>query len=122
MCGKIMGDTMSQLTLWLLPSQAGRSNYFHPLSFAYFANGAHDNEDELEPGIVPPGSASTCDRDNSYPAPMYYKNGVYLGKYSTLPIFDDGNSTIPIEISQNKELADDGFGLDHYEPKLFPLW
>jgi hypothetical protein len=119
MCGEIMDDTMSQLTRWLLPSQADRSNYYHPLGFAYFADGAHDDKNELEPSIVPPGSESKCDGDDSCPAPMYYENGVYLGKYSNLPIFDDGNSTIPIEISQNEELAGDDFGLDHYEPKFF---
>jgi hypothetical protein len=107
-----MDEMISRLTLvWLLPFQADRSNYFHPLGFAYYADGAHDDKDELEPGIVPPGSASECGGDDSCPAPMYYENGVYLGKYSNLPT--------PNDISQNEELEDDDFGLDHYEPKFF---
>jgi hypothetical protein len=45
---------------------------------------------------------------------MYFENGAYLGKYSNLP----GNETV-VEIQQSEELADDDFGLDHYEPKFF---
>jgi hypothetical protein len=86
--------------------QRDRTNWYHPLGFAYFPDGAHDGKDELEPGIVPPGSASTCGEDMSCPAPMYLRNGGYLGDYSNL------NST---EKTQNKT----DFGLDHYEPLFF---
>jgi hypothetical protein len=107
----------AKLTHALSHPQADRSNYFHPLGFAYFADGAHDEKDELEPGIVPPGSSSTCGEDNSCPAPMYFIDGEYQGKYSNLPVDEAANQTV--EISRQGELADDDFGLDSYEPKFF---
>jgi len=73
---------------------------------AYYPDGAHAGVDELEPGIAPPGSASSCATNNSCPAPMYIKNGNYLGEYSNneliAPVADSGN-----------------FGLDDYEPEFF---
>ena len=52
--------------------QADRTNYyFHPLGFAYFPDGDHAGADELEPGIVPPGSSSDCATNMTCPAPMY---------------------------------------------------
>jgi len=83
------------------------TNYMHPLGFAYFPDGAHAELDELEPGIVPPGSSSTCAEDLSCPAPMYMLNGAPIGEYSNNPI--TGNVTT--------SLAD--FGLDAYEPDFF---
>jgi len=69
--------------------QADSSNWMHPLGFAYEADGAHTGVDELEPGIPPPDSGSTCGADNSCPAPMYSVNGEYVGDYSNNPaIFD----------------------------------
>jgi hypothetical protein len=93
--------------------QADRSNYYHPLGFAYFADGAHADVDELEPGIAPPGSDSTCGTDMSCPAPMYLKNEEYLGTYS------NDASVSPITTGE------DNFGLDDYEPLFFhplPEW
>lgn len=48
-------------------SQAHRSNYYHPIGFAYFADGAHDDVDELEPGIAPYGTSSDCAQTLSCP-------------------------------------------------------
>ena len=54
---------------------------YHPLGFAYYPDGALAGVDELEPGIVPPGSSSTCDGSMSCPAPMYFIDDEYLGTY-----------------------------------------
>jgi len=86
--------------------QQDESNYYHPLGLAYYPDGAHADVDELEPGIAPPGSASSCADNNSCPAPMYIKNGNYLGEYSNNELI------APIADSEN-------FGLDDYEPEFF---
>jgi hypothetical protein len=85
------------------------SNYYHPMGFAYYADGAHADEPELEPSVS--GGDSPCTSSNSCPAPMYYKNGEYLGAYSNLP--------------DETHVYDDDFGLDAYEPEFFypmPQW
>lgn len=92
-------------------NQEDRSNYMHPLGFAYFPDGAHADVDELEPGIVPPGSNSLCGDTHTCPAPMYYMDGTYLGTYSPSALL--------------KSDAQENFGLDDYEPKFFhpiPQW
>lgn len=59
--------------------QEGQTNWMHPLGFAYFPDGAHEEVDELEPGIPPPGAADqSCADDNSCPAPMYFVGGEYV--------------------------------------------
>lgn len=88
----------------LIGIQADRTNYYHPLGFAYFPDGAHAEKDELEPSIVPPGSNSTCGETETCPAPKYYQDGVYLG---------DWMHPDPAVTSTGD------FGLDHYEPKFF---
>ena len=93
--------------------QADRSNYYHPLGFAYYPDGAHADVDELEPGIVPPGSNSACAETLSCHAPMYLEAGRYLGTYS------NDENTAPLSEGE------DNFGLDDYEPKFFhplPDW
>ena len=83
------------------------------MGFAYYADGAHDDKDELEPGVAPYGTNSTCAKTLTCPAPMYFKNGTYLGKYSNIP--EIANVTKGIE----------NFGLDFYEPRFFhslPDW
>jgi hypothetical protein len=87
--------------------QSNVFNYFHPLGFAYFADGAHDEKDELEPGIAPPGTNSSCAETLSCDAPMYFVNGSYLGTYSNIPEI--------LEVTQ----GEDNFGLDDYEPRFF---
>ena len=59
-----------------------RSNYYHPLGLAYYPDGAHDGATELEPGIIPPRSTSTCGDDINCPAPMYFIDVVYQGSHS----------------------------------------
>jgi len=86
--------------------QEDLSNYYHPLGFAYYADGAHDNVAELEPSNDPPGSATGCSEDNTCPAPMYLNSGEYLGVYSNIA-----------EIIATK--GDEDFGLDVYEPQFF---
>jgi len=80
-------------------SQRDRSNFYHPLGFAYFPDGAHAELDELEPTITQTGS--DCADSFSCPTPRYFKNGEFLGDDLT------GN-----------------FGLDDYEPEFFrsPDW
>jgi len=85
--------------------QSDLSNYYHPLGFAYYADGAHDDVDELEPGIDPTASTGCADT-NTCPAPMYLNSGNYLGKYSNIA------EITPIT-------GDEDFGLDVYEPQFF---
>jgi hypothetical protein len=75
--------------------QKDRSNWYHPIGFAYFPDGAHVDADELEPGITQTGS--TCVADNTCPTPLYFRDGVFLGN--------------PLDKSD--------FGLDVYEPDFF---
>jgi len=87
-------------------SQKDESNYYHPLGLAYYPDGAHDDVDELEPGIAPPGSSSSCADESLCPAPMYKLDDDYLGVYS------NNNDVISIT-------GDVDFGLDVYEPQFF---
>lgn len=87
--------------------QSDRSNWYHPLGFAYFPDGALADVDELEPGIAPPDSSSDCAEKMTCPAPMYFQDGKYLGKYSN------------DEKIFSKSEGEEDFGLDHYEPKFF---
>ena len=89
-------------------SQGNISNYYHPIGFAYYADGAHDDKDELEPGVAPYGTTSMCASTLTCPAPMYFRNGTYLGTYSNNPKIT------------NLTKGKGDFGLDHYEP-LFTL-
>lgn len=85
-------------------AQADRSNYYHPMGFAYDVDGALEGSPELEPGNTPPGSASTCADDLTCPAPIYY-NGVQLEDYTNL--------------LDNQTVGSEFFGLDVYEPEFF---
>jgi hypothetical protein len=69
------------------------SNWMHPLGFAYFPDGAHDDQIELEPTINT--SLSICPTSFSCPSPQYFLNDIYLGENGT-----------------------SNFGLDDYEPKF----
>ena len=60
------------------------------------ADGALDDQPELEPGVASPSSSIICEDDLSCPRPRYMLDGVFLG--------DD---------------ATDDFGLDAYEPRFF---
>mmetsp|Transcript_418 Transcript_418/g.691 ORF Transcript_418/g.691 Transcript_418/m.691 type:complete len:422 (+) Transcript_418:55-1320(+) len=86
--------------------QKDPTNFYHPLGFAYFPDGAHADKDELEPGITQtPGN--DCAATLTCPAPMYMLNGMPLGTYS--------NDASVANVSTNE----DNFGLDDYEPQFF---
>ena len=85
--------------------QADESNWYHPLGFAYFPDGAHAGVDELEPGISQSGSS--CVDDDTCQAPMYYKDGDFAGAGGA---YD--NQVSPIQGGED-------FGLDNYEPDFF---
>jgi len=53
------------------------TNWFHPLGFAYEADGAILGVDELEPAISRAGDA--CDSDNTCQAPRYFVEGRFVG-------------------------------------------
>jgi hypothetical protein len=92
--------------------QADTTNYFHPMGFAYFPDGAHGNLDELEPGITQT-EGNFCASNNTCPAPMYFLADSYLGTYSNIP------EVAPVTAGE------DNFGLDDYEPFFFhplPEW
>merc|ERR1719460_2868041 len=84
--------------------QSDNSNWYHPLGFAYFVDGAHNEVDELEPGITQTGDA--CAGTNTCQAPMYYKNGVFAGAVG----YDNTLAT---------PTGGADFGLDAYEPEFF---
>ena len=81
------------------------SNFYHPLGFAYYPDGAHADVDELEPGIS--AGSSGCDTDHTCPAPMYFVGGSYAGVYSNIP------EVTPVTTGE------EDFGLDAYEPVFF---
>lgn len=84
--------------------QSHITNWYHPLGFAYFADGAHKGVDELEPGITQ--SSSSCADDNTCQAPMYYLGDEYTGGD-----YDNHGQATPV--------GGDNFGLDDYEPLFF---
>ena len=86
--------------------QKDPSNFYHPMGFAYYPDGAHADKDELEPGVMP-GNSSSCIATLSCPAPIYMLNGEPLGTYS-----NDANISAVTT-------GDDNFGLDEYEPRFF---
>ena len=80
--------------------QYDKSNWYHPLGFAYFADGAHKDVDELEPSI-----GGACALNFTCQAPMYFLNGNYVGG-----TYD--NSVSPV-------VGGEDFGLDNFEPDFF---
>jgi len=107
-CGDQVNPTLGlELNTTYYFIQTDVTNHYHPLGFAYYPDGAHDDQDELEPGIKPEKSASSCEDTLSCPAPMYMLDGKYLGSYS--------NNEKIAPISSDEE----DFGLDAYEPLFF---
>lgn len=82
--GLIVGETYTFV-------QKDVSNWMHPMGFAYYPDGAHDDKMELEPSVTP--YASVCNATNECPSPRYYIDDTYQGENGTA-----------------------NFGLDVYEP------
>jgi len=85
--------------------QSDVTNWYHLIGFAYEADGAHADVDELEPGIFRGDNA--CGDSVSCPAPMYFMNGEYKGVYSN------------IESLKNVTTEEGDFGLEAVEPLFF---
>ena len=54
----------------------------------------------------------------SCPAPIYYQNGVSLGKYNNIPTTNSSEVDTGLQILQ-VTTGEDDFGLDFYEPLFF---
>jgi len=82
--------------------QFDATNWYHPIGLAYGPDGALSMNDELELGVVPPGSVAveenSCDSDNTCQSPNYVLNGADLR-------------------SDPDDTGD--FGLDEYEGNYF---
>ena len=59
--------------------QYDNTNHYHPLGFAYFADGAHTGVDELEPGINNGGDPYCTPAANDCMTPKYYIDGAFAG-------------------------------------------
>lgn len=107
-CGEVTNPTLGlEVGTTYFFDQSHMSNHYHPLGFAYYPDGAHDDQPELEPGIKPENSATTCDDSMSCPAPMYMLGDEYLGVYSNIDMIAPSTT------------GEDDFGLDVYEPQFF---
>ncbi|CAB9529136.1 expressed unknown protein [Seminavis robusta] len=82
--------------------QTHRSNYFHPIGFAYSPYGDEELKIEVEPGTS--RGNQSCIQDYTCHAPMYFINDEYVGHYSNNPDIKN--------ITHHEE----DFGLDVYEP------
>ncbi|CAB9513618.1 expressed unknown protein [Seminavis robusta] len=98
--------------------QEDKSNFWHPLSFAYFPDAHHVGGDMLQPhvmgqsltganAVVSRSTEDDCSRNMTCPAPMYMLNDGYLGAYSNIPEIE--------EVTVNK----DDNGLKTYENLFF---
>jgi len=65
-CGDVANPVikMKQGTTYIF-DQSHDSNWYHPLGWAYFVDGAHNEVDELEPGIAPPDNGACYGSDHS---------------------------------------------------------
>mmetsp|Transcript_49266 Transcript_49266/g.76934 ORF Transcript_49266/g.76934 Transcript_49266/m.76934 type:complete len:510 (+) Transcript_49266:106-1635(+) len=108
--------------------QSDNSNWMHPFGFAYFPDGAYGRDgmqDELELGMTPPGSSSTCADDNSCQSPMYYNGDTFLRSENGYQLAArrrrNGNRKLLEESGGEDEpyVAAADFGLDNYEPQFF---
>lgn len=100
--------------------QKDRTNFWHPLSFAYFPDGHHVGGDLLNPSTVGQFISSTgvatavsrnaqedCSLNMTCPSPMYMLNDGYLGRYSNIPEIK------PVTINENQN------GLTIYDSMFF---
>lgn len=89
----ILGLRLNQLYTFV---QEDRSNWFHPLGFAYGPDGALAEQPELEPGVASPSSSQPfCADSLACPRARYMQQQQFLGVDGT-----------------------DDFGLDAYEPQF----
>jgi hypothetical protein len=99
-CGNMVNPTIGlEVGRKYIFTQFDRSNWFHPMGFAYFPDGAFDDKPELEPTVDQTGSG--CAATFSCPHPRYFVNGEFAGERGT-----------------------ENFGLDVYEPSFMraPDW
>jgi len=107
-CGNVTNPTIGiEIGQTYTFKQEDISNFYHPMGFAYYPDGAHADQPELEPTVTET-RGNDCTSNATCPAPMYYKNGAYLGSYSNI---DD--------VATNITTGEDDFGLDAYEPLFF---
>merc|ERR1712238_549378 len=86
--------------------QKDASNWYHPMGFAWYVDGAHVDADELEPTIAPPNATGiyvdSCTGKGpgppDCPSPRYRLDGAPITKASA---------------------SGEDFGLDDYEPLFF---
>jgi len=87
--------------------QKDASNWYHPMGFAWYVDGAHVDADELEPTIAPPNAPSGYSCVSTWagappyldcPAPRYQLDGAPITPASAFG---------------------EDFGLDDYEPRFF---
>jgi hypothetical protein len=110
-CGDMVNPTIGlEIGETYTFSQVDRSNYMHPLGFAYFPDGAHADLAELEPAVTATSiqrASVNCVANATCPAPMYFSGDDYLGVYSNIPEAKDVT------------FGEEDFGLDAYEPLFF---
>jgi hypothetical protein len=82
------------------------SNYYHPIRFAYYADGTRKSVDLLDPGYTPT-SGNVCPHFGNCTAPIYLQERKHLGRYNNIP-----------ELGQ-LTLDEDDTGLHAYEQKFF---
>jgi hypothetical protein len=110
-CGDMVNPTIGlEIGETYTFSQVDRSNYMHPMGFAYYPDGAHDDKPELEPAVAATSkqrAAGSCVANATCPAPMYFSGDEYVGVYSNIA-----------EV-KNVTSGEEDFGLDVYEPLFF---
>jgi hypothetical protein len=82
------------------------SNYFHPMGFAYYADGTRKSADLLDPGYSPT-AGNVCPHFGNCSAPIYLQERKNLGRYNNIPELGPLTSD------------EDDTGLDTYEQKFF---
>ncbi|CAN0564020.1 unnamed protein product, partial [Ectocarpus sp. 12 AP-2014] len=86
-------------------SQLEASNWYHPLGFAYYPDGAHEGVDELEEGI---GSGERCQKGGGGGRHIFSKHLGSMERWSL------GNMLLSCDCHA-EALSD----LDTYEPQFF---
>lgn len=107
-CGNMTNPTLAvEAGATYYFDQTDSTNWYNPIGFSYFPDGFHEDVDELDPVIPPPGTASSCNNDASCPAAMYLIDDAYLGDYSNNPTISP--------VTNNR----DNHGLEEYMAPFF---